>query len=431
MDGHIVAVTSGDDLRHILRRLMLSDALKPQQIGTVLKRERAGEAITPLLLEFVDEDTLSHLMVERSKDNLSRFLGSSGTPKFTHLPAIFDDALQVYASTEDLVEECWSAWTAAQGLEEEAQLYLGSGTPSSPWDKAVASRVGSGTTVADLLIQLASEPIAARAELARMVQAGTLTRSPTSKGKSKSPGPPPEPDTFSIGYAEEDVDVAVDDMEPELEELQDEHADSPTEEHPLEQLKNPADWMPVGADTDEDLEAFEDHDEVRGGGDNDGSFTTQEHNLDRVEVVALDDAEPFNPSDTSTGRFSAPVLSSEEASSKIDVAQGVITTISHALDAAEGHGRAQAALQILTDGAPNNFKPLFVGCTMQDDGTLPVELILQNLLERPPSEHRRLLNEGLLNLIERYLSMAVDQLPDEAIDQVLEDVAGYRQRFGL
>ena len=125
------------------------------------------------------------------------------------------------------------------------------------------------------------------------------------------------------------------------------------------------------------------------------------------------------------------MLSESDARTKVDVANTVLLTLSQALDAEEGAGRGQAALQILLEGSPTKFQALFANLNATGDGQIPVAGILRNLNHRPPTEHRRLLNEGLLNLIERALSLSVEDLPDEAIDDVLENVAGYRQRLGL
>ena len=100
------------------------------------------------------------------------------------------------------------------------------------------------------------------------------------------------------------------------------------------------------------------------------------------------------------------------------MANTVLSTVSKAMDAAEGTGRGQAALQILLDGCPANYQALFTNLVAGDDGTLQDDHVLRNMHKRPPTEHRRLLNQGLLNLIERALSLAVEELPDEAIDEL-------------
>jgi hypothetical protein len=186
--------------------------------------------------------------------------------------------------------------------------------------------------------------------------------------------------------------------------------------------------MNHGVEVDEDLDAFDDHDSVRGEA-GEGNFSTQEHNLDRVEVVTTLQAPAAETAPTA--RFGGPVLSEADARTKVEVANGVLETLARALDAEEGAGRGQAALQILLDGSPSKFQALFSNLIATEDGQVPLAGLLRNLNHRPPTEHRQLLNEGLLNLIERALSLSVEDLPDETIDDVLENVAGYRQRLGL
>jgi phosphoglycolate phosphatase-like HAD superfamily hydrolase len=88
-------------------------------------------------------------------------------------------------------------------------------------------------------------------------------------------------------------------------------------------------------------------------------------------------------------------------------------------------------VQLLVDGVPNQFAALLHDLRIDDEGALPIRTMLRNLADRPPTEHRQLLNNSLADIIERALSTAADELPDEAIDEVLESVAGYRSRLGL
>ena len=57
--------------------------------------------------------------------------------------------------------------------------------------------------------------------------------------------------------------------------------------------------------------------------------------------------------------------------------------------------------------------------------------MLRNLFNRPATEHRQLLHKCLVDIIERALSSAADELPEDHFDHVLASVAGYRQRLGL
>jgi hypothetical protein len=141
------------------------------------------------------------------------------------------------------------------------------------------------------------------------------------------------------------------------------------------------------------------------------------------ETIEVDEA----PS----SRFGAPPLSEEEAFAKIEVANEVLQSIVDAFDEAEGSGRGRAVVQLLVDGVPSQFATLLHDLKIDDDGELPARVLVRNLADRPPTEHRQLLNNSLADIIERALSTAADELPDDKLDGVLESVAGYRSRLGL
>lgn len=190
-----------------------------------------------------------------------------------------------------------------------------------------------------------------------------------------------------------------------------------------------ADPRPPTDDDDgpDDLEAFAGGDGSRGGG-RDGSFVQDKRTLDRVEVV--DVAEEPSPGRTEAS-YAAPTLAETDAMEKIAVANHVLQVVAGAFDRDVGHGRGVATVQLLLDGRPRAFVPLFEGLQAQAGGRLPSERLLHNLRQRPESEQRRLLNQGLLDLMDRALDRAAEELEDETLDAVLEKVVGYRQRIGL
>ena len=63
-------------------------------------------------------------------------------------------------------------------------------------------------------------------------------------------------------------------------------------------------------------------------------------------------------------------------------------------------------------------------------GGLAADDLLANLRRRPEAEHRDLINRGVLDLIERALSTSVGELPEHAIEPLLQQIAGYQQRLG-
>ena len=113
------------------------------------------------------------------------------------------------------------------------------------------------------------------------------------------------------------------------------------------------------------------------------------------------------------------------------MANDELTKVVHAFDEAEGSGSGRAVVQLLVDGCPPKYAPILHGLQVANDGTLPAEQVITNLQARPPTEHRQLMNQTLIDVIERALSSAADDLPDQVFDDMYEAIAGYRHRMGL
>ena len=88
-------------------------------------------------------------------------------------------------------------------------------------------------------------------------------------------------------------------------------------------------------------------------------------------------------------------------------------------------------MQLIVDGSAGPFAALFGGIELQADGRLPVEPVLKNLRKRPVAEHRPLLQRASIDIIERALSLASEDLDEDQMDEVLEKVVGYQQRLGI
>ena len=157
---------------------------------------------------------------------------------------------------------------------------------------------------------------------------------------------------------------------------------------------------------------------------------TQSHNLDRVSLDGVDE-EIAVADDPPSLSFGAPPLSEHDAQNKVDVVNQILEVFADEYNKAQGAGAGRAAVQLLIDGAPKPYKPLYERVIATERGGLPKAQVLRNLYARPSSEHRRLLREGLINIVDRSMSIAADELPDEGIDIVLESTAGFRQRIGL
>ena len=437
MAGQVVGAEASDDIRHLLRRLLLGGYVTAGRSKEILAMAAADEPYLGTLLDEVNAKVIDPILEDRFVDNVARALAFNGKPHFTHMPAVFLDNFQMGHDTQALVLAAADCIDAARTVDLDLDLEPGPAAPRTSLEKAFVARLGKGMTVGNLVLQVPAEPNQARALIREMIDGGTLRKAGETDDELLDL-PIDEPlrnDNLSAALAEE-IEVEDEAMQAEPKAAPDPAEDLATEEVTTDDpttiegagnLKSLEAWMDHGVDVEADLEAFSDHEQERGGGK--GGFTTQEHNLDKVEVgdisgvIAVDEA----PS----AKYGAPVLSEDAALAKVTVTNNVLSTIVTAFDGSHGNGRGQAAVQLLIDGSPNNFQPLFEGIQANEGGSLPDEAVLRNLYRRPPAEHRTLLHQGLLNLIDRALSMACDDLPDEAVDEVLESTAGYRQRMGI
>ena len=435
--GEIVAADRVDEPEHLLRRLDVSGVLTRQQVATLRNMMHAGEPIFGMVLELIHDDDLEEVLYERFRENLTEFLGRTDRPVFTELGAVFVDNLQLGHDTVALIRECAADYDLAATLDPDAPIRPGRRRPRDDDDAYVLEVLGnSGVhTVASLVERLPIEPLAGRALLAPMIDEGILrlldapvAPSPAPSTPSPPAGPAPDQPAPILGPPPALTEQPV----PELGiELTEDNGGPPVPTKHAGNLSSLTAWLGQTTE-DEDIPwgAFEDNEKHRGAGsiEAEGSFTTESHHLDRVEFVDIEE-EPMSTEERA--RFGAPMLSTQDAKDKVIIANQVLSVVATAFDQTHGAGRGSASLQLLVESATSRFAPLFTSVQTAKDGALPVSTVLDNLARRPTSEHRRLLNDGLVDLIERALSTAADDLPDETIDQVLEKVAGYRHRMGL
>ncbi len=205
---------------------------------------------------------------------------------------------------------------------------------------------------------------------------------------------------------------------------------------------------------DSEMAMFEDHDHFRGRGE--GQFTLNKNLLDKVEllptrkpdrvrmqqpealpphdsIIEMGEATPEEEADAGVVAlaFSAPTLDADQIFYKISVGGDVARVIAGHFDATVGPGAGQTNIQLLVDAAASPFARLFQQVRVSADGSLDEEKIFENLQQRPASEQRSLLDRGMRNFIERALSTAAEELSDEALDTVLNEIAGYQQRLRM
>lgn len=155
---------------------------------------------------------------------------------------------------------------------------------------------------------------------------------------------------------------------------------------------------------------------------------------DEESVIEAQDLESL-PEEARAGirslTFSAPPLAEDEAYNAFEIVNEALREISHVLDEINGPGAGRAFVQLLLEGTPAEFATLFRAVDARKDGSLPIELVLKNLADRPRSEHRQLVHRGVEDLVERALTLSCEELDDDAADQLAERVLGYQKQLGF
>ena len=171
----------------------------------------------------------------------------------------------------------------------------------------------------------------------------------------------------------------------------------------------------------EGLHAFEDHDRNRVEGQ--GEFTVQPEHLDVVDLGPSQ----LPSADTPETRFSTPGLDPERVLAKVEVCNQVLRA---ARDGLKSVGiRALPRIQALIEEPDTDFSECLSPATLDVRGELSVKSIQMALYMRPTREHRRVLEKGLLDLMERVLDLCAEHLDESLLDRLLYEVAGFRQRL--
>ncbi len=438
MNGAVVAAHAEDDPAQLVRRLVILGTLDEAHTPTLISGSHDG-SIADKLHDFVPEEGLIEVLFSRFKDNLTRFLSSPGRCVFSELEAIFVSNLQFSHDTSALLAEAEEVLARTSGLTaspaDQVRVALSSQPATLPTEKELVRRVPSGgCTLEELLKTSPFETHETLDLLADMLQRGALVaegaqapilaaEAPSSQDSEPlppEPAPPPDEDAAPI-------------TRPMMRDLS---FQSTPDEH-LE---------------DDELAMFADHDQERGGL-GDGQFSGEvrdrvdlsdvlvphgnmldkftEEDVEPLEMGEADGSEDEGPVDRVQMKFTEPRLTDQEALRKLQVVNGVLEQLAKAFDAAQGSGGGQAQIQLLLDGSPGGYSLLFYKVEARHDGTINPNAVVHNLQRRPVAEHRRLLNNGLLNMIERALSAACESLDDDTLDSVLESIAGYQQAIGL
>lgn len=470
MLGEILAAHAGEDDRLLLARVRATGLLGGAEIAALRTRVDTGAPLVESLFDVLPEAELLELLFERFRDNLLAFLSAEEVEEFQTMDAVFTDNIQVGHDSRALLDELVAINARVAGLRAQPGMILAPGAAAaiSEREKNVLARCADRIRLSELLDASAYEPVRTLETVQDMLDQGMLVglvpQSRRRGAAERAESPPPieaapveaapvrsapiveiiddMPDTLILDQPaawQAAEDAATPFQEPAVDEPV---ADEPTVDQPVRNFGYPQ------ADDEDDLAAFQDYDTYRGG----GAFLTDRNLLDRVDLeggaaprqelvastetlIEMEDADGAGKEDalrTAVSlNFSGPKLQDAEIQRKLGVTNDVLATIAEAIEAVEGRGSGQARLQLLVEGTSVPLAPLFKGVELSHDGRLPVALVVKNLRKRPAGEHRRLLNRGLSDLIERALSAAYEILDEEGLEAMLERIAGYQQRLGI
>jgi hypothetical protein len=346
------------------------------------------------------------------RENLGRFLMAE-EPRFEVMDSLLIGHLHIGHNSRQLLAELELLLELGAELSTEKGLITTlsrSGFEPETQHEPLWALVSESRSVAWIVQKAPGEELDTLASLARMLEDGVLKR------------------IEDLTPEEEEAAIMA-----ELERAADDpgFVEEPLEHRPDEEV------------FEEELSMFADNDSVRGG-DGDGAFTKTKEELDadRIDLThGRDDMTALGQliGDQETGNtagvkmnFGAPPLNSDDAAKKTAVANQIMEALCKAFDTQEGHGGGMTRVQLLVDGAPSNFSVLFRNARASSKGTVPAQVLIANLRKRPSSEHRRLLNNSLANLIDRAMNMAAENLEeDDILDAFLETCVGYQKRLGL
>lgn len=409
MEGEVLAARSDDDDHMFLRRLLAEGICDRSELGA-LRQQANGGRVEDALFSRLSPDQAQAIAFDRLRENLGRFL-MGAEPSFQPLDALFVGHLHIGHDSRKLLRETEALVSQVSELASPAGLQLTlarTGFEPEEHQLPIWQLLSEPRTVAWVAQKAPSEELEALGHIARMLEDGVLKRLQDLT---------PEEEEAALMAELEQAAQGKPPAEPDR------------DEHPDDEV------------LEEELAMFADNDQVRGAG-GDGAFTKTREELqaDRIDLTHgredLSDIPELVTDEVSTSgvrmNFGGPRLSNDDAAKKVQVANEILEALCGAFDDQDGAGAGMARVQLLLDGAPSNFAVLFRNARAGSRGSVPAQVLIANLRKRPNTEHRRLLNRGLANLIDRAMNMGAENLEDDdAIDTFLETCVGYQGRLGL
>jgi len=400
MEGELIATEAPNDAPSVLDRLVargrvasddahrLRDAAHPESVQFE-QLERGG-----------NRALIGRLMGGRFRDNLVFHLFDAGRFSFDSMQTIRVEHLQMGHDSAGLLRELEvvhqqiSPW---MDVQRERMMTWGDHSPGSPQQRHIQALCSAGMRLDRLVCSSPFFPAQTLVLVSQMVESGSLLSAEAATDDGPRPG--------AVSHA---IQTA---------------AAEKARRSEVSTNRDGADVLvsPVAQRTD--LAAFSDH-ERDARGDGKGSFRGD---VDRVDLRMHTRA----PATKQPGlRLSSPTLSSKDVVSRIGVCNEVLSAMVVAWNDQHGAGEGRRLAQLLIDGAPMDYAPLFRSASVDAKGRMGAASILKNIERRPESERRALVTQGLSNLIDRVLGRCAEGLDERRLDQMLQQVAGYRQRLG-
>jgi len=424
MQGEILAVEAPHDAGWAVRRLRNLGKLDETQAKALFSLVSAGAHAQEVLQGRVSDDEYVALFASRFEEDLFDFISTVTTTTFEEMPPLFVDNIQVGHDSSELLRRLTTRRDKIKPLLGTVEtLFLSPGpTPSGTVEnQAILDMVGDGLALTDLLERTTSEKSVTLGFVTDLVSAGHLRCDA-----------PPKDDIKLHMF----VDESVEDLDLRFfGDNQQQHGRGDGNFSVSQELLDVVDLSAIDF-TDELI--LDTNNETNAENTNDAPIAVNENPPNTKEAdapehieLSLETATQSQPTTVpSTGAgFGAPTLTSDEIKERVQLCNEVLEKLSSAIDQESGTGSGPSCVQLLVDGAPSDTQTLFQGVSINQAGRYDETMVIQNLMKHPPPEQRRILAKGLVDLIERSLSLSVEELPDLAVDSFLADIAGYQQRL--
>jgi len=155
-----------------------------------------------------------------------------------------------------------------------------------------------------------------------------------------------------------------------------------------------------------------------------GEFSVGSEHLD---IVDLSTGEPSSGSASPPAAYTAPGLTPDQVIQKVGVCNQLLRAALGSLQ--RQGGLAIPKLQGLVLAKDTPFFETLGAVTQDIHGQLSLESLQYSLSMRSPAQRRRMLETGLLDLMERTLDLCAEQLDEQSMDRLLQEVAGFHQRL--